>query len=83
MFMHFDKSVPILLSLGLDLITLAGISCTRAQLVALGRVVPHDGTLTCRVPVRLFSVTPVYSASKDGMSKDGDGGKVNQFMLVF
>uniref|UniRef100_A0A3B3Q9Y0 Caseinolytic mitochondrial matrix peptidase chaperone subunit X n=1 Tax=Paramormyrops kingsleyae TaxID=1676925 RepID=A0A3B3Q9Y0_9TELE len=52
-----------------------GISCTRAQLVALGRVVPYDGTLTCRVPVRLFSVTPVYSASKDGMSKDGDGGK--------
>ncbi|XP_048829603.1 ATP-dependent Clp protease ATP-binding subunit clpX-like, mitochondrial [Brienomyrus brachyistius] len=52
-----------------------GISCTRAQLLALGRVVPHDGTLTCRVPVRLFSVTPVYYASKDGMSKDGDGGK--------
>ncbi|XP_018620642.1 ATP-dependent Clp protease ATP-binding subunit clpX-like, mitochondrial isoform X2 [Scleropages formosus] len=54
-----------------------GISCSRVQRFTLCRPVPHDIPLMHRVPLRSFSETTVYFASKDGTTKDGlgDGGK--------
>ncbi|XP_066503051.1 caseinolytic mitochondrial matrix peptidase chaperone subunit Xa isoform X2 [Hoplias malabaricus] len=49
-----------------------GISGSRV--LSLRRVGAHEIRVSCNVPVRPFSETSVYFASKDGM-KDGDGGK--------
>ncbi|XP_043100637.1 caseinolytic mitochondrial matrix peptidase chaperone subunit Xa isoform X1 [Puntigrus tetrazona] len=51
-----------------------GISGSRVQLLLLSRLGSHEVRLVRPVPVRSFSETTVYYASKDGM-KDGDGGK--------
>uniref|UniRef100_A0A671KML1 ATP-dependent clpX-like chaperone, mitochondrial n=1 Tax=Sinocyclocheilus anshuiensis TaxID=1608454 RepID=A0A671KML1_9TELE len=51
-----------------------GISGSRVQLLSLSRLGTREVRLARRVPVRWFSETSVYYASKDGM-KDGDGGK--------
>ncbi|XP_051993381.1 ATP-dependent Clp protease ATP-binding subunit clpX-like, mitochondrial isoform X2 [Xyrauchen texanus] len=51
-----------------------GISGSRIQLLSLSHRGTHEVRLAHRVPVRSFSETSVYYASKDGM-KDGDGGK--------
>ncbi|XP_007260285.1 caseinolytic mitochondrial matrix peptidase chaperone subunit Xa isoform X2 [Astyanax mexicanus] len=51
-----------------------GIHGSRVQLFSLSRTGSHEIRLTHKVPVRSFSETCVYYASKDGM-KDGDGGK--------
>uniref|UniRef100_A0A671Q8G1 ATP-dependent Clp protease ATP-binding subunit clpX-like, mitochondrial n=1 Tax=Sinocyclocheilus anshuiensis TaxID=1608454 RepID=A0A671Q8G1_9TELE len=51
-----------------------GISGSRIQLLSLSRRGTLEVRLGHRVPVRSFSETTVYYASKDGM-KDGDGGK--------
>uniref|UniRef100_A0A8C1UE66 Caseinolytic mitochondrial matrix peptidase chaperone subunit a n=1 Tax=Cyprinus carpio TaxID=7962 RepID=A0A8C1UE66_CYPCA len=51
-----------------------GISSSRIQLLSLSRPGTLEVRLGRRVPVRSFSETTVYYASKDGM-KDGDGGK--------
>lgn len=52
-----------------------GISSSRIQLLSLSRPGTLEVRVGRRVPVRSFSETTVYYASKDGM-KDGDGGKV-------
>ncbi|XP_052006907.1 caseinolytic mitochondrial matrix peptidase chaperone subunit Xa isoform X2 [Xyrauchen texanus] len=44
------------------------------QLLSLSRPGTHEVRLARRVPLRSFSETAVYYASKDGV-KDGDGGK--------
>ncbi|XP_056317017.1 caseinolytic mitochondrial matrix peptidase chaperone subunit Xa isoform X2 [Danio aesculapii] len=51
-----------------------GISGSRVQLLSLSRPGTREVRLARRVPVRSFSETAVYYASKDGV-KDGDGGK--------
>ncbi|XP_016140370.1 ATP-dependent Clp protease ATP-binding subunit clpX-like, mitochondrial isoform X2 [Sinocyclocheilus grahami] len=51
-----------------------GMSGSRVQLLSLSRLGTREVRLARRVPVRWFSETSVYYASKDGM-KDGDGGK--------
>uniref|UniRef100_A0A8C2BWU5 Caseinolytic mitochondrial matrix peptidase chaperone subunit a n=2 Tax=Cyprinus carpio TaxID=7962 RepID=A0A8C2BWU5_CYPCA len=51
-----------------------GISGSGVQLLLLSRLGTREVRLARRVPVRWFSETSVYYASKDGM-KDGDGGK--------
>ncbi|XP_057202107.1 caseinolytic mitochondrial matrix peptidase chaperone subunit Xa isoform X2 [Triplophysa rosa] len=51
-----------------------GISGSRVQLLSLTRPGAHEVRVACRVPMRSFSETAVYYASKDGI-KDGDGGK--------
>ncbi|XP_056610044.1 caseinolytic mitochondrial matrix peptidase chaperone subunit Xa isoform X2 [Triplophysa dalaica] len=51
-----------------------GISGSRVQLLSLTRPGAHEVRVACRVPMRPFSETAVYYASKDGI-KDGDGGK--------
>ncbi|XP_035273225.1 caseinolytic mitochondrial matrix peptidase chaperone subunit Xa isoform X2 [Anguilla anguilla] len=50
-----------------------GFTCSRVQLFAFGRPSSHEVHLTRRVPVRSFSETAVYFASKDGTTKDGSG----------
>ncbi|XP_036399667.1 caseinolytic mitochondrial matrix peptidase chaperone subunit Xa isoform X4 [Megalops cyprinoides] len=50
-----------------------GFTCSRFQLFALSRPGSHEVPLTRRVPVRSFSETTVYFASKDGTTKDGSG----------
>ncbi|XP_058854868.1 ATP-dependent Clp protease ATP-binding subunit clpX-like, mitochondrial isoform X1 [Acipenser ruthenus] len=54
-----------------------GIACSRVHLYTLGRPGISEVHLRRRVPVRSFSETTVYFASKDGTAKDGsgDGGK--------
>ncbi|MGH0128216.1 UNVERIFIED_CONTAM: hypothetical protein FKN15_044928 [Acipenser sinensis] len=54
-----------------------GIACSRVHLYTLGRPGISEVHLRRRVPVRSFSETTVYFASKDGTTKDGsgDGGK--------
>ncbi|XP_066557633.1 caseinolytic mitochondrial matrix peptidase chaperone subunit Xa isoform X1 [Amia ocellicauda] len=54
-----------------------GISCSRVHLYALGRPGTHKVHFIRRLPVRSFSETAVYFASKDSTTKDGsgDGGK--------
>lgn len=56
----------------------AGFSGSRVQLYSLNRIATHEIRLTRSVPVRPFSESSVYYASKDGV-KDGDGGKVDDF----
>ncbi|XP_053369335.1 caseinolytic mitochondrial matrix peptidase chaperone subunit Xa isoform X2 [Clarias gariepinus] len=51
-----------------------GFSSSRVQLLSLSRTATHELRLSRSVPVRPFSESSVYYASKDGM-KDGDGGK--------
>uniref|UniRef100_A0A9J7XNP9 Caseinolytic mitochondrial matrix peptidase chaperone subunit Xa n=1 Tax=Cyprinus carpio carpio TaxID=630221 RepID=A0A9J7XNP9_CYPCA len=51
-----------------------GISGSGVQLLLLSRLGTREVRLARCVPVRWFSETSVYYASKDGM-KDGDGGK--------
>uniref|UniRef100_A0A673JQD7 ATP-dependent Clp protease ATP-binding subunit clpX-like, mitochondrial n=1 Tax=Sinocyclocheilus rhinocerous TaxID=307959 RepID=A0A673JQD7_9TELE len=53
-----------------------GISGSRIQLLSLSRRGTLEVRLGRRVPVRSFSETTVYYASKDGM-KDGDEGSNN------
>jgi len=52
-----------------------GISGSRVQFLSLSLPGAREVRLARRIPVRSFSETSVYFASKDGM-KDGDGGKV-------
>ncbi|KAK1150062.1 ATP-dependent Clp protease ATP-binding subunit clpX-like, mitochondrial isoform X1 [Acipenser oxyrinchus oxyrinchus] len=58
-------------------VVLAGIACSRVHLYTLGRPGISEVHLRRRVPIRSFSETTVYFASKDGTTKDGsgDGGK--------
>ncbi|XP_067301265.1 caseinolytic mitochondrial matrix peptidase chaperone subunit Xa isoform X2 [Pseudorasbora parva] len=51
-----------------------GISGSRGQLLSLSRPGACEVRVARRIPMRSFSETAVYFASKDGM-KDGDGGK--------
>ncbi|XP_077084052.1 caseinolytic mitochondrial matrix peptidase chaperone subunit Xa isoform X2 [Siphateles boraxobius] len=51
-----------------------GISGSRVQFLSLSLTGSREVRLARRIPVRSFSETSVYFASKDGM-KDGDGGK--------
>lgn len=51
-----------------------GISGSRVQLLSLSRPAAHEVRVSRRIPIRSFSETAVYYASKDGV-KDGDGGK--------
>ncbi|XDV18693.1 hypothetical protein PO909_024335 [Leuciscus waleckii] len=51
-----------------------GISGSRVQFLSLSLPGAREVRLARRIPVRSFSETSVYFASKDGM-KDGDGGK--------
>ncbi|TSL68162.1 ATP-dependent Clp protease ATP-binding subunit clpX-like, mitochondrial [Bagarius yarrelli] len=51
-----------------------GFSGCRVHLPSLNRVATHEIRLTQIVPVKPFSESSVYYASKDGI-KDGDGGK--------
>ncbi|XP_048039660.1 caseinolytic mitochondrial matrix peptidase chaperone subunit Xa isoform X2 [Megalobrama amblycephala] len=51
-----------------------GISGSRVQILSLSRPGAREVRLARRIPVRSFSESAVYFASKDGM-KDGDGGK--------
>ncbi|KAI5609760.1 ATP-dependent Clp protease ATP-binding subunit clpX-like, mitochondrial isoform X1, partial [Silurus asotus] len=53
-----------------------GLSGSRVQLLSLSRPATHEIRLSRSVPVRPFSESSVYYASKDGI-KDGDGGKVD------
>ncbi|XP_041074734.1 ATP-dependent Clp protease ATP-binding subunit clpX-like, mitochondrial isoform X1 [Polyodon spathula] len=50
-----------------------GIACSRFHLYTLGRPGISIVHLRRRVPVRSFSETAVYFASKDGTTKDGSG----------
>lgn len=59
-----------------------GFSGSRVQLLSLSRPATHEIRLTRTVPVRPFSESSVYYASKDGI-KDGDGGKVDFFSFSF
>ncbi|XP_015198775.2 caseinolytic mitochondrial matrix peptidase chaperone subunit Xa isoform X1 [Lepisosteus oculatus] len=54
-----------------------GISCSRMHLYTLTRPGAQEVHLARRLPVRSFSETAVYFASKDSSAKDGpgDGGK--------
>ncbi|XP_062381296.1 caseinolytic mitochondrial matrix peptidase chaperone subunit Xa isoform X2 [Sardina pilchardus] len=54
-----------------------GLSGSRVQLLAKRRPSAHEARLSRRVPVRSFSETSVYFASKDSTTKTGagDGGK--------
>ncbi|XP_056115123.1 caseinolytic mitochondrial matrix peptidase chaperone subunit Xa isoform X2 [Rhinichthys klamathensis goyatoka] len=51
-----------------------GISGSRVQFLSLSLPGAREVRLARRIPVRSFSETSVYFASKDGI-KDGDGGK--------
>lgn len=51
-----------------------GISGSRVQFLSLSLPGTREVRLARRIPIRSFSETSVYFASKDGM-KDGDGGK--------
>ncbi|GLD58823.1 ATP-dependent Clp protease ATP-binding subunit clpX-like, mitochondrial isoform X1 [Lates japonicus] len=52
-----------------------GLSCSRIQFFSLSRQGSRETPLPTRVRVRSFSETAVCYASKDGTTKDGDGGK--------
>uniref|UniRef100_F6RUF6 ATP-dependent clpX-like chaperone, mitochondrial n=1 Tax=Ornithorhynchus anatinus TaxID=9258 RepID=F6RUF6_ORNAN len=51
-----------------------GISCSRPHFPALGRLGLFETQIVRRAPLRTFSETPAYFASKDGPGKDGSGG---------
>lgn len=50
-----------------------GISCGRIHVPMLGRLGTLDAQVLRRAPLRAFSETPAYFASKDGANKDGSG----------
>lgn len=50
-----------------------GISCGRIHVPVLGRLGTLDTQILRRAPLRTFSETPAYFASKDGANKDGSG----------
>ncbi|KAM6302251.1 ATP-dependent clpX-like chaperone, mitochondrial isoform 1-T1 [Podargus strigoides] len=54
-----------------------GITCGRTRIPVLGRLRTFETCSLRRIPLRNFSETPAYFASKDGTSKDGseDGSK--------
>ncbi|XP_012674890.1 caseinolytic mitochondrial matrix peptidase chaperone subunit Xa isoform X2 [Clupea harengus] len=54
-----------------------GLSGSRVQLLSKRRPSGHEARLTRRIPVRSFSETSVYFASKDSTTKNGtgEGGK--------
>lgn len=54
----------------------AGLTGPRVQLFFLSRLAIHETRLTRSTPVRPFSESSIFYASKDGI-KDGDGGKVD------
>lgn len=56
----------------------AGLTGSRVRLFSLSRPATHEIRLTRSIPVRPFSESSVFYASKDGI-KDGDGGKVDVF----
>ncbi|GAB1294354.1 ATP-dependent Clp protease ATP-binding subunit clpX-like, mitochondrial [Apodemus speciosus] len=49
------------------------ISCGRIHVPILGRLGTLDTQILRRAPLRTFSETPAYFASKDGANKDGSG----------
>ncbi|KAL1776495.1 ATP-dependent Clp protease ATP-binding subunit clpX-like, mitochondrial [Sigmodon hispidus] len=53
--------------------TQRGLSCERIHVPVLGRLGTMDIQIFRRAPLRTFSETPVYFASKDGANKDGSG----------
>uniref|UniRef100_A0A4W6D800 Caseinolytic mitochondrial matrix peptidase chaperone subunit X n=1 Tax=Lates calcarifer TaxID=8187 RepID=A0A4W6D800_LATCA len=59
----------------LMLLFVTGLSCSRIQFFSLSRQGSRETPLPTRVRVRSFSETAVCYASKDGTTKDGDGGK--------
>ncbi|XP_034540983.1 ATP-dependent Clp protease ATP-binding subunit clpX-like, mitochondrial isoform X2 [Notolabrus celidotus] len=52
-----------------------GLSCSRIQFYSLSRQGSREAHLPARIRVRSFSETSVCYASKDGTTKDSDGGK--------
>ncbi|NWI70705.1 CLPX protease, partial [Todus mexicanus] len=54
-----------------------GITCGRTRIPVLGKLGTFETCSLRRIPLRNFSETPAYFASKDGASKDGsaDGSK--------
>lgn len=65
----------------IDFALFAGISCGRIHVPVLGRLGTFETQILRRAPLRTFSETPTYFASKDGTNKDGsgDGNKVRLF----
>ncbi|XP_021092725.1 ATP-dependent Clp protease ATP-binding subunit clpX-like, mitochondrial isoform X1 [Heterocephalus glaber] len=53
--------------------TQRGISCGRIHIPVLGRLGTFETQILRRAPLRTFSETPAYFASKDGTNKDGSG----------
>uniref|UniRef100_A0A8B9NRD4 Caseinolytic mitochondrial matrix peptidase chaperone subunit n=1 Tax=Apteryx owenii TaxID=8824 RepID=A0A8B9NRD4_APTOW len=50
-----------------------GITCGRTRIPVLGKLGTFETCSLRRIPLRNFSETPAYFASKDGASKDGSG----------
>ncbi|XP_012500277.1 PREDICTED: ATP-dependent Clp protease ATP-binding subunit clpX-like, mitochondrial [Propithecus coquereli] len=50
-----------------------GVSCGRIHIPVLGRLGTFETQILRRAPLRTFTETPAYFASKDGISKDGSG----------
>ncbi|XP_068881785.1 ATP-dependent Clp protease ATP-binding subunit clpX-like, mitochondrial isoform X2 [Aphelocoma coerulescens] len=50
-----------------------GITCGRTRIPVLGKLGTFETCSLKRIPLRNFSETPAYFASKDGASKDGSG----------
>lgn len=61
-----------------DFLLFSGISGGRVHISVLGRLGTFETQILRRAPLRSFTETPAYFASKDGISKDGsgDGNKV-------
>lgn len=61
-----------------EFVSFAGITCGRSCLPVLGIIGTFEARSLRSIPLRTFSETPTYFASKDGASKDGsgDGSKV-------
>ncbi|XP_026711850.1 ATP-dependent Clp protease ATP-binding subunit clpX-like, mitochondrial [Athene cunicularia] len=51
----------------------SGITCGRTRIPVLGKLGTFETCSLRRIPLRNFSETPAYFASKDGASKDGSG----------
>ncbi|KAL2077040.1 hypothetical protein ACEWY4_026544 [Coilia grayii] len=62
---------------GLGRLFVLGLSGSRVQLLSKRRPSGHEARVTRRIPVRAFSETSVYFASKDNTPKNGtgEGGK--------
>jgi len=52
---------------------LSGITCGRTRIPVLGKLGTFETCSLRRIPLRNFSETPAYFASKDGTGKDGSG----------